>query len=128
MDQMSKSQLKKEIKSWFIQGVLIYAGVAAFVSLILLSVYTLGGYLNLGPAPVLAFAKAWGLLTVAFIGMLIAFRIFFFLVELLLFILFAIGYVSYKGFKQWRENRKNNSGPGAPPSLRDRWPGEPPHR
>lgn len=128
MDQMTKSRLKKEILGWFIEGVMIYVGVAAFVSLVLLSVYTFGGYVNLGPAPVLAFVKAWGLLTLAFIGVIFAFRIFLLLVELVLFLIFAICYVSYKGFKQWRENKKNTSGPGGPPSPRDRWPGKPPHR
>lgn len=128
MDQMTKSRLKKEILGWFIEGVAMYVGISAAVSLLLLGIYTGGGYVNLGPEPVLTFFKAWGLLTVSFIGVIFAFRIFILLVELVLFTIFAIGYVSWKGFKQWRENKKNNSGPGAPPSSRDRWPGEPPHR
>lgn len=130
MQELTKAQLKKEILGWFIEGVAMYVGISAAVSLLLLGIYTGGGYVNLGPEPVLTFFKAWGLLTVAFIGVIFAFRVFIFLVEVVLFMIFAIGYVSWKGFKQWRENKKNSGGPGnssGPPSLRDRWPGEPPH-
>lgn len=124
MKTTTKSQLLKEIRHWFIEGALIYFGIAAFVALLMISVHGASGGINFGDAPVLTFFKVWAVATAAFMAFFIAFRIFLFCVELVLFLIFAIGYISYK----WWQERKKDRGPGGPPSLRDRNPGEPPHR
>lgn len=124
MKTTTKSQLLKEIRDWFIEGALIYFGIAAFVALIMISVHWAYGGITFGEAPVLALFKVWAVATAAFMALFIAFAIFLFCVELVLFVLFAIGYIGYK----WWQERRKGSGPGGPPSLRDRNPGEPPHR
>ncbi|MBK7840077.1 MAG: hypothetical protein IPJ49_20840 [Candidatus Obscuribacter sp.] len=124
MKTTTKSQLLKEVFHWFIEGILMYLVIAAFVALFMISIHWAYGGINFGDAPVLGFFKSWGLMTLAFMAVFIAFRIFLFCVELVLFLVFAIGYI---GYKWWQERRKDR-GPGGPPSLRDRNPGEPPHR
>jgi hypothetical protein len=124
MSAISRPQLLKEIRNWLIEEALIYTGIAAFVALLVLCVNWASGGITFGEAPVLAFFKLWALSTVGFTILFVAFAILLFCVELVLFTIFAICYLSYKW---WQEGRKG-SGPGGPPSLRDRNPGEPPHR